>query len=55
MRSGRYPNWRDSDAEHREVRKAVTFAIYTAMDEVARIVENPARCSLQIESGCMTL
>ncbi len=37
-----HPNWRQSEAELREVRKAVTFAVYAAkddLDEVAAIVE----------------
>jgi type I restriction enzyme R subunit len=37
-----YPNWRQSEAALREVRKAVTFAVYAAkddLDEVAAIVE----------------
>ncbi|MCE5309740.1 MAG: HsdR family type I site-specific deoxyribonuclease [Acidobacteriales bacterium] len=37
-----YPNWRQSEAALREVRKAVTFAVYAGkddLDEVAAIVE----------------
>lgn len=37
-----YPNWRQSEAELREVRKALTFAVYAErddLDEVATIVE----------------
>ena len=38
-----HPNWQTSEAELRELRKEVTFAIYTEMDDldqVARIVDN---------------
>ncbi len=38
-----YPNWQTSEAELRELRKEVTFAIYAKMDDldqVARIVDN---------------
>jgi type I restriction enzyme R subunit len=38
-----HPNWQMSEAEMRELRKHVTFAIYSEMDDldqVARIVEN---------------
>lgn len=38
-----HPNWRTSEAELRELRKEVTFAIYAEMDDldqVARIVDN---------------
>ncbi|HUV36540.1 MAG TPA: HsdR family type I site-specific deoxyribonuclease, partial [Patescibacteria group bacterium] len=38
-----HPNWRASEAELRELRKEVTFAIYAEMDDldrVARIVDN---------------
>ena len=38
-----HPNWQASEAELRELRKEVTFAIYTEMDDldqVARIVDN---------------
>ena len=37
-----HPSWRQSEAELRELRKAVTFAIYSEvddLDEVTRIVE----------------
>lgn len=37
-----HPNWRQSEAALREVRKAVTFAVYAEkddLDEVAAIVE----------------
>jgi type I restriction enzyme, R subunit len=37
-----YPNWRQSEAELRELRKAVTFAVYAAeddLDQVTQIVE----------------
>lgn len=37
-----HPNWRESEAELRELRKAVTFAVYAEEDdleEVARIVD----------------
>jgi type I restriction enzyme R subunit len=39
---GEHPDWRQSDAELRELRKAVTFAIYAEvddLDEVTRIVD----------------
>jgi type I restriction enzyme R subunit len=39
---GEHPNWRQSDAELRELRKAVTFAVYAEvddLDEVTRIVD----------------
>jgi type I restriction enzyme, R subunit len=38
-----YPNWRNSEADLRELRKAVTFAVYAQeddLDRVARIVDN---------------
>ncbi len=38
-----YPNWRNSDAELRELRKDVTFAVYAQvddLDEVAKIVDD---------------
>ena len=38
-----HPNWQASEAELRELRKEVTFAIYAEMedlDQVARIVDN---------------
>jgi len=38
-----YPNWQTSEAELRELRKEVTFAIYAGvddLDQVARIVDN---------------
>ncbi len=37
-----HPNWRESEADLRELRKAVTFAVYAEMDdldEVTRIVD----------------
>jgi type I restriction enzyme R subunit len=37
-----HPNWRQSEADLRELRKAVTFAVYAQvddLDEVTRIVE----------------
>jgi type I restriction enzyme R subunit len=37
-----YPNWRDSEADLRELRNAVTFAVYADeedVDRVARIVD----------------
>jgi type I restriction enzyme R subunit len=37
-----HPNWRQSEADLRELRKAVTFAVYAAvddLDEVMPIVE----------------
>ena len=37
-----HPNWRESDADLRELRKAVTFAVYAEKDdpdEVTGIVE----------------
>ena len=40
---GEHPNWRSSDAELRELRNDVTFAIYAQMDdldEVTKVVEN---------------
>jgi len=39
---GEHPNWSQSDAELRELRKAVTFAVYAEvddLDEVTRIVD----------------
>ena len=40
---GEHPNWRSSDAELRELRNDVTFAIYAQMDdpdEVAKVVND---------------
>ncbi|HEX4588394.1 MAG TPA: hypothetical protein VH120_00575, partial [Gemmataceae bacterium] len=37
-----HPNWRQSEADLRELRKAVTFAVFAAvddLDEVTRIVD----------------
>jgi len=37
-----YPNWRQSEADLRELRKAVTFAVYAQeddLDQVTRIVD----------------
>ena len=37
-----HPNWRQSDADLRELRKDVTFAVYSEeddIDQVARIVD----------------
>jgi type I restriction enzyme R subunit len=37
-----HPNWRQSEADLRELRKAVTFAVYAEeddLDQVARIVD----------------
>ena len=38
-----HPNWRSSEAELRELRKDVTFAVYAEiddLDQVAAIVDN---------------
>jgi type I restriction enzyme R subunit len=32
-----YPNWQDSEADLRELRKAVTFAVYAEMDDLDKV------------------
>lgn len=34
----KFPNWRHSETELRELRNLVTFAIYAAEDDMAKVV-----------------
>jgi type I restriction enzyme R subunit len=34
-----HPNWRQSEAELREARKAVTFAVYATEDDLDKVTE----------------
>jgi type I restriction enzyme, R subunit len=36
-RFAKYPNWQRSEAELREVRKQVTFAIFAEEDDIAKV------------------